>query len=90
MLVGLLAVIYSQILPGVTGSTTELFVGVAAVVVVNAGFTLAAARAAGPIGRRPSPSPPGWRERRPRRWSPIRCWAGTTADLDVWPTRCSS
>jgi hypothetical protein len=44
MLVGLIAVVYGNILPGVRSTTFELFVGVAVVVVVNAGFTLALAR----------------------------------------------
>ena len=44
MLVGLVAVIFSQMLPDFTGSTTDVFIGVAAVVVVNSGITLAAAR----------------------------------------------
>ena len=44
MLVGLVAVIFSQMLPDFTGSTTDVFIGVAAVVVVNSGVTLAAAR----------------------------------------------
>ena len=59
--VGLVAVIFSQMLPDFTGSTTDVFIGVAAVVVVNSGITLAAARRRGPSGRRHSPSPPGWR-----------------------------
>jgi hypothetical protein len=44
MLVGLVAVIFSQMLPDFTGSTRDVFLGVAAVVVVNSGVTLAAAR----------------------------------------------
>ena len=44
MLLGLVSVIFSQMLPDFTGSTTDVFVGVAAVVVVNSGVTLAAAR----------------------------------------------
>src|SRR5262245_4005819 len=44
MLVGLVAVIFSQMLPDFTGSTTDVFIGVAAVVVINSGITLAAAR----------------------------------------------
>lgn len=44
MLVGLVAVIFSQMLPDFTGSTTDVFVGVSAVVVINSGITLAAAR----------------------------------------------
>ena len=44
MLVGLVAVIFAQMLPDFTGSTTDVFIGVAAVVVVNSGVTLAAAR----------------------------------------------
>jgi hypothetical protein len=44
MLVGLVAVIFSQMLPDFTGSTTDVFIGVAAVVVVNSGITLVAAR----------------------------------------------
>jgi hypothetical protein len=43
-LVGLIAVIYGNVLPGVRSTTLELFVGVGVVVVVNAGFTLALAR----------------------------------------------
>ena len=41
---GLVAVIFSQMLPDFTGSTTDVFIGVAAVVVVNSGITLVAAR----------------------------------------------
>jgi hypothetical protein len=44
MQVGLVSVIFSQMLPDFTGSTTDVFIGVAAVVVVNSGITLAAAR----------------------------------------------
>ncbi len=44
MLVGLVAVIFSQMLPDFTGSSTDVFIGVAAVVVINSGITLAAAR----------------------------------------------
>ena len=44
VLVGLLAVIYGNVLPGVRSTTFQLFVGVAVVVLVNAGFTLALAR----------------------------------------------
>jgi len=40
----LIAVVYGNILPGVRSTTLELFVGVAVVVIVNAGFTLALAR----------------------------------------------
>jgi len=44
VLVGLIAVVYGNILPGVSSTTFQLFVGVALVVVINAGFTLALAR----------------------------------------------
>jgi hypothetical protein len=44
VLVGLISVVYGEILPGAQTSTLQLFVGIAAVVVVNAGFTLALAR----------------------------------------------
>jgi len=44
VLMGLISVIYAQTLPGVRASNTELFIGVAIVVVVNAGATLWAAR----------------------------------------------
>ena len=44
MLLGLLSVIFAQTLPGVHASNLQLFVGIAAVVVVNAAFTLAMAR----------------------------------------------
>ena len=44
VLVGLIAVVYGNVLPGVRSTTLQLFVGVAAVVVVNAAFTLALAR----------------------------------------------
>jgi hypothetical protein len=44
VLVGLISVVYGEILPGSQTSTLQLFVGIAAVVVVNAGFTLALAR----------------------------------------------
>jgi len=43
-LVGLISVVYGEILPGSQASTLQLFVGIAVVVVVNAGFTLALAR----------------------------------------------
>ncbi len=43
-LVGLVAVIFAQMLPDFTGSSGDVFIGVAAVVVVNTGITLAAAR----------------------------------------------
>jgi hypothetical protein len=44
MMVGLISVIFSKMLPGFTGSTQDVFIGVTAVVVVNAAITLAAAR----------------------------------------------
>ena len=44
VLVGLIAVVYGNILPGVRSTTLELFVGVAVIIVINAGFTLALAR----------------------------------------------
>ena len=44
VLLGLLSVIFSQSLPGVRASNFDLFVGVAAVVVVNTVITLAVAR----------------------------------------------
>ena len=43
-LLGLLSVIFAQTLPGVHASNLGLFVGIVAVVVVNAAFTLALAR----------------------------------------------
>src|SRR3954471_23826116 len=45
VLVGLLAVIYGQVLPGLDVTSLQLFVGIAALVVVNAAVTVAAARA---------------------------------------------
>ena len=44
VLLGLLSVIFAQTLPGVNASNLQLFFGIAAVVVVNAAFTLALAR----------------------------------------------
>ena len=44
VLLGLLSVIFAQTLPGVEASNLQLFIGIAAVVVVNAAFTLALAR----------------------------------------------
>src|SRR4051812_39145850 len=44
VLLGLLSVIFAQTLPGIESSNLQLFVGIAAVVVVNAAFTLALAR----------------------------------------------
>ena len=41
VLLGLLSVIFSQTLPGVRSSNVELFIGIAAVVVINAAVTLA-------------------------------------------------
>ena len=46
VLMGLLAVIFGQMLPSVEATTTQLFLGVGAVVVVNAAITLAASRRA--------------------------------------------
>ena len=46
VLLGLLSVIFAETLPGVDVTTLQLFFGVAAVVVVNAAFTLALARRA--------------------------------------------
>ena len=43
-LLGLLSVIFSQTLPGVRSSNIELFIGIAAVVVINAAATLALSR----------------------------------------------
>jgi hypothetical protein len=45
-LLGLLSVIFQQTLPGVDASNVQVFIGVAAVVVVNAAFSLAMARRA--------------------------------------------
>jgi hypothetical protein len=44
LLLGLVCCIFGQMLPGYTGSTLNLFLGVAVTVVVNAAITLAAAR----------------------------------------------
>jgi hypothetical protein len=44
VLLGLLSVIFAQTLPGVEASNFQLFLGIAAVVVVNAAFTVALAR----------------------------------------------
>jgi len=44
VLVGLISVVYGEILPGAQTSTLQLFMGIGVVVVVNAGFTLALAR----------------------------------------------
>ena len=44
VLLGLLSVIFAQTLPGVHASNLQLFFGIAAVIVVNAAFTLALAR----------------------------------------------
>ena len=44
VLLGLLSVVFAQTLPGVQASNLQLFVGVAAVVVVNAAVTLAVAK----------------------------------------------
>jgi hypothetical protein len=49
VLLGLLSVIFSQTLPGVRASNFDLFIGVAAVVVVNASITLAVARRASSV-----------------------------------------
>ena len=46
VLVGLIAVIYGQTLPGMEASSVQLFVGVSVVVLANAFFTLALARRA--------------------------------------------
>ena len=46
VLLGLISVIYAQTLPGVHASNTELFIGVAVIVVVNAAATLYVARRA--------------------------------------------
>ena len=90
MLVGLVAVIFSQMLPDFTGSTTDVFIGVAAVVVVNSGITLAAARRRWTIRSTALAFAARLRdEHRPGRSSPTRCWAATTP---AWTatTRCSS
>jgi hypothetical protein len=50
VLVGLLAVIFGQMLPDFTGSNLELFIGVGIVVVINAAITLVAARRSWTIG----------------------------------------
>ncbi len=44
VLVGLVSVVYAELLPGVESTPLQLFSGVAVVVVVNAAFTLATAR----------------------------------------------
>jgi hypothetical protein len=44
VLLGLLSVIFAETLPGVDASTSQLFLGIAAVVVINAAFSLALAR----------------------------------------------
>ncbi|MFI5896506.1 hypothetical protein ACIA5D_41045 [Actinoplanes sp. NPDC051513] len=47
VLIGLLCVIYGEVLPGVRSSELELFVGIGAFVVVNVALSLAVARRAG-------------------------------------------
>jgi hypothetical protein len=49
VLIGLLCVIYGQVLPGRRSSDLELFLGIAAFVVVNAAISLAVARRAGSV-----------------------------------------
>jgi hypothetical protein len=44
VLVGLISVVYAEVLPGADSTPVQLFTGVAVVVVVNAAFTLALAR----------------------------------------------
>jgi len=44
LLVGLISVIYAQILPGITQSPTRLFIGIGSFIVANAAITLAASR----------------------------------------------
>ena len=44
MLLGLVSVIFAHMLPDFTGSTADVFIGVAIVVVINSAITLAAAR----------------------------------------------
>jgi hypothetical protein len=44
MLVGLVSVIYGQVLPDVHTSSTKLYLGIGVFVVVNAGLSLAASR----------------------------------------------
>jgi hypothetical protein len=44
VLVGLIAIVYGEILPNVRSTTWQMFLGVAAVIVVNAGFTVGLAR----------------------------------------------
>jgi hypothetical protein len=46
VLLGLLSVIFAQTLPGIEASNFQLFLGIAAVVVINAAFSLALARRA--------------------------------------------
>jgi hypothetical protein len=46
VLLGLLSVIFAQTLPGIEASNLQLFIGVAAVVVINGAFSLALARRA--------------------------------------------
>lgn len=50
VLVGFLAVVFGQMLPDFTGSTAELFAGIAVVVVLNAAITLVAARRQWTVG----------------------------------------
>ena len=64
VLVGLIAVVYGNILPGVRSTTLELFVGVAVIIVINAGFTLALARRSWSIRRGPGVPRPRGRQRR--------------------------
>ena len=49
VLIGLLCVIYGQVLPGRRSTDLELFLGIAAFVVVNAAISLAVARRAGSV-----------------------------------------
>ena len=51
VLVGLISVIYAEVLPGLDASGLSLFLGLAVFVVVNAGLALWAARAAAPSSR---------------------------------------
>jgi membrane protein YdbS with pleckstrin-like domain len=60
VLVGLIAVVYGSILPGVRSTTLELFLGVAVIIVFNAAFTLALAAAPGRRRRWRWRSSPTW------------------------------
>ena len=88
VLLGLLSVIFAQTLPGVDASNLQLFLGIAAVVVVNAAFILALARRSRELESTALTLAPGRGERGAGRCRRVAAPPATVTS--TWAPRCSS